>query len=183
MSVKIGNFKFDAFDMFYSPDGALHINKDYDNPALQAPEICESCGGECCKRCGCFLSPDDFAEVTYEDLKAEIQKGYIAIDHLDLDQFYMEGFARILRVRNVKDPICVDIYHRPPSQCILLGEHGCKLDWEHRPAGGKLLEPRSTGYCYAHYDASDCVREWKPYQRLLARLAKEFEDVEISCTL
>ncbi len=39
--------------------------KDYDNSKNVNAVICSKCGGECCKRCGCHFSPDDFDEISF----------------------------------------------------------------------------------------------------------------------
>ena len=42
------------------------IKKDYDYSKNVNSKICSECGGECCKRCGCHFSPDDFKEISFE---------------------------------------------------------------------------------------------------------------------
>ena len=180
----MSSVNFDPFDFLYRPEDARHYEKNYDDPQLQDTELCALCGGICCKRCGCFLSPDDFPDLSEEGLKREIDKGYLVIEEVDLDMIYMDGFAFIIRVRNVTDPVYIGMSYRAPSSpCILLGEHGCKLDWEHRPAGGKLLVPAEHGKCWSKYGLEETVREWKPYQRLLVKLGRYYDGRDIPCTL
>jgi len=157
-----------------------HYAKDYSNPELQNPELCVKCGGNCCKRCGCTFSPDDFKDLSFEGLKAEIEKGYIAIDEVDGDQFYISGFFKILRIRNIEEPIYGGRTHGP---CILHTEHGCRLDFEHRPAGGKLIVPAEGGHCQTYYPTRHAIREWSKYQEVLDQLAEYFYEKEIECTL
>lgn len=157
-----------------------HYDKDYSNPELQFPELCAECGGCCCERCGCTFSPDDFKDLSFEGLKAEIEKGYIAIDEVDGDRFYIAGFYKILRVRNVDEPVYGG---RTCGPCILLAKDGCKLDFEHRPAGGKLMVPAEATYCPTYYPTDHAIREWSKYQEVLDRLAEYFFKKEIKCTL
>lgn len=46
---------------------------------FEPTEECRKCRGECCKVMPCHYSPTDFLEITFEYLKAEIDKGRIAI--------------------------------------------------------------------------------------------------------
>ena len=166
-------------------------DKDYENPRYRNEKLCAECGGLCCKHCGCFLSPDDFGnrdEITINVLKREIQKGYITLELVDLDQFYIRnGFAYVVRVRNAGSPIVETSVYRPSSPCILLGENGCKLDWEHRPSGGKLLAPKMSSdgalHCHSDYDARMTINEWMKYQGILHELSSFYSDANIPCSI
>jgi hypothetical protein len=171
LSAKDGTFKLDIFELLFESEKPHHYDKNYDDPALLNPSLCAECGGACCKRCGCFFSPDDFADLSFEGMKAEIDKGYIVIEAVDLDQYNMDGFAYIVRARNVGDPVYIgSLTHRPEAPCVMLGENGCKFDWEHRPAGGRLLKPVKGARCETDYGICETVREWRAHQRLLNEL-------------
>ena len=164
--------------------------KDYDNPQNVNAEICSKCGGKCCKRCGCHFSPDDFDEISFEAIKAEIEKGYISIDKV-LGEMVLQDFdVYILRIRNQGAPI-VDLGLKR-SPCILWTETGCKLTYEQRPSGGKLLIPsektsKKTGEttltCHSTYDIDVCCYEWERHQMILRQLAEYFQDKEIPCSI
>ena len=166
------------------------IKKDYSISKNVNTEICSKCGGKCCKRCGCHFSPDDFQEISFDFLKNELEKGYISIDYVDGEMIYREFGVYILRVRNQDAPI-VDLgYKRSP--CVLLTEKGCKLDYEHRPTGGKLLIPSSERLsifgvierrCTSTYSIDKCCYEWESHQKLLHDLAEYFKDKELPCSL
>lgn len=166
----------DIFELLNENNGARYYNKDYDDPLNQNAELCAKCGGHCCKRCGCFFSPDDFRVLNFEYLKQEIEKGYITIELVDLSEYYMEGFAYVVRARNANGPIVEKRLVRPCGPCILLGEHGCALDYNHRPTGGRLLVPREDGNCHAKYSTEHAIREWLNYQKLLRELADYFSE-------
>lgn len=163
------------------------IDKDIDGTINH--EICAECGGECCKRCGCEFSPDDFSEISFEFLKKEIQKGYITIEYINGEIVHQDNGSYILRVRNKEDSIVK--YHFSKGPCILLGEKGCKLSDDKRPAGGRLLRPsnekagffNSSRRCYSNYSLEDCCYEWAPHQKILYDLAEYFENKKISCSL
>lgn len=145
-------------------------------------KICSECGGRCCKQCGCFFSPYDFKEISFEFLKKEIEeKGYISIGYVDPDKSKMTFDVFILRIRNQGKPVVDTSYGR--KQCILLTEQGCKLDYKHRPTGGKLLIPSKEGPCISKYTLMDCAKEWQSYQRVIFELMEYFEGKEIPCSL
>jgi len=163
--------------------------KDYDINKNVNSSICSECKGACCKACGCHFSPDDFEEISFESLKKEIDKGYISIDYVDGEMIYRDRGVYILRIRNQDAPIVDTGFIRKRTPCILLTEKGCKLDYEHRPTGGKLLIPSSISSfthemtCKSKYDISDCCYEWEPHKKLLYQLTEYYRDKEIPCSL
>lgn len=157
------------------------ITKDYAAPQNVNPKICSQCGGACCKRCGCHYSPDDFEEISFEYLKTKIEKGYISIEYIDAEMILQATGVYILRIRNQDAPIVDNTLRRTP--CILLTESGCKLDYDNRPAGGKLLVPHPNGKCQQNYHIEDCCHEWRPHQKVLHALAQYFADLDIPCSI
>lgn len=164
--------------------------KDYNNPKNVNKTICSKCGGECCKRCGCYFSPDDFKEISFEALKTEIERGYISIVIVWGKMALRDLDVYILRVRNQGAPIVDTELKRTP--CIFLTETGCKLTYEQRPSGGKLLIPsertshvsgKTERNCHSAYDIELCCYEWEPYQNILHQLAEYFQDKEIPCSI
>jgi len=158
------------------------MKKDYNISRDINSEVCSECGGKCCKKCGCHFSPDDFKEISFDFLKTEMEKGYISIDYVDGEMIFEPLGIYILRARNQGFPV-VDTGYKRGTPCILLTEKGCKLDYEHRPAGGRLLIPVKNGGCYSNYDIEDCCYEWKPYQKILHELIEYFKDKEIPCSI
>lgn len=165
------------------------VTKDYEAAENVDTRVCKECGGECCKRCGCEFSPDDFEEISFEFLKREIEKGFITIEFID-DSLYdqLDGMM-ILRVRNRRSPIVDCAWKKTP--CILLTPEGCKLDYEHRPTGGKLLRPSTEKVgtifrrrkCSSTYSIAACCYEWWPHQKILFELAEYFKDKDIPCSI
>ncbi len=166
------------------------IPKNYSDARNVNSEICEGCG-QCCKRCGCYFSPDDFEEISFEFLKKEIEKGYISIEFYDGEASMQNIGVYILRIRNQGRGI-VDSCRKDIS-CILLGENGCKLDYQHRPSGGKLMIPEKKFFinsvgkkqrnCRMSYTIIDCCYEWLPHKRILAELVDYFKHKDIPCSL
>lgn len=131
-------------------------------------EECKKCGGYCCKHMGCHFSPEDFPEISFDYLKAEIEKGSISIDWWDGDY----GPEYLLRMRNKNCPI-VD-----PSwggECILLTDTGCPLTFDQRPLGARALEPNLNGRCEQHYSKEMCKNNWLPYYDILSELREYFD--------
>lgn len=139
-------------------------------------EYCSLCKGRCCKKAGCHFSPDDFGNITYHKLKRIIDEGYIRIEYIPEKYLSTKKGAFILRVRNVDEPI-VGKYKK--TGCMFLTENGCKLDFAHRPTGGKLLIPiidnEGIGRCYNAYSLEDCCNEWYTYRRIVWKLVKHYK--------
>lgn len=162
------------------------VRKDYSEETLNH-KICEECKGECCKRCGCYISPDEFEEISFDALKKEIEKGYISIEGVDGEIIYSDFYYYILRVRNKDTPI-VDESFIGRNECILLSETGCRLSDDKRPAGGRLMVPkkreeRRKWGCPSKYSLKECCYEWKPHKKVLYELRKYFENKDFPCLL
>ena len=110
----------------------------------------------------------------------EMEKGYISIAWLDYDRIKQPD-VYILRARNQGKPI-VDTGYNGRSQCVLLTEKGCKLSYENRPKGGRLLIPSREG-CKSEYTLIDCANEWREYQWIIFDLMRHFNKKEIPCSL
>ena len=169
--------------IFYSTRGARRYDKVGTEETTCNYSICAECGGRYCKRCGCHLSPDDFKDLSFDEMLKEFKKGYLTIEVIDGDPFFHHGFPRIVRMRNVDSPVVEErLYARPQSPCVMLGENGCKLEYHNRPAGGRLLVPNKRNnklHCKSRYNIEECMHEWLYHQKLLAKLADclRFEEI------
>ena len=177
--------KFDDYFFDFLNNGIFQkrkVENNYDESSTTNSKLCSECGGKCCMRCGCHFNPNDFKDISYETLKAEIEKGYISIEWVDGEAVLRPGGVYILRVRNVGKPIVDNSYDRSP--CILWSEkNGCKLSYEKRPLGGRLLIPMK-GYdyftkkeeymCHNEYDIDACFDDWAKYQEVLRKLVEYF---------
>ena len=162
--------------------GRSRKKKNREAPENINPEICKGCGW-CCRRCGCYFSPEDFPEISYEYLKKRIEEGYISLEFVLKERTYLDYDTLILRVRNQGAPV-VDLgLKRTP--CVLLTEKGCALSEKDRPSGGVFLIPMETfnpktgrkeKACYSKYDIEECALEWRPYQDILLQLLKYFQE-------
>ena len=164
--------------------------KNYDDATLKNPELCKTCGGKCCKRCGCFVSPDDFekwfgAPPTLELVERELRKGYLSIVAVDYGSDSI--FGMLLRMRRYGEQVVImddspDIVAGRFGPCVAWRkESGCMFDWEQRPAGGKLLKPGSTPReCVCDYFVESAAGEWLMFPDLLTDLANNYRGSKIS---
>jgi hypothetical protein len=111
-------------------------------------------------------SPSDFADLSFDGLKAEIEKGNIAID-------WWEAEAReyYLRARQLGE----DVVHGSwGGICVNLAPWGCRLSWDERPLGCKSVKPAKRE-CLGSYTKEICKNDWKEHSDVLNRLAEYFE--------
>lgn len=177
-------------DILYPRLPYRSLPKDYSSSKNVNAKICAECGGQCCKRCGCIFSPDDFKEISFDFLRMEIEKWYITIDFFSAEALCRDIGVYVLRVRNQNSPIVYSGTKESP--CILLTEKGCKLSYDERPSGGKLLIPskrtsiilgEKEHICPSLYTYRDACYEWLPHKSILSDLADYFEDKDFPCSL
>jgi hypothetical protein len=113
-------------------------------------------------------SPTDFSDLSFEGLKAKIEKGNIAID-------WWEGQPRkyYLRARQVGE----DIVHGSwGGICVNLAPWGCRLNWDDRPLGCKSLKPHESKYgkCVGSYTKEICKDDWWEHDMVLRKLVAYF---------
>lgn len=140
-------------------------------------DICKTCGGKCCKACGCNYASFDFPEVNQKSIIHALESGHISIiARLDF-QFAPNGKPFVsstlyLRERNIGHE-AIDLINIS-STCISLTETGCTYDIENRPYGGAVLKPNYPGICNSH-EAQDIVcNSWLPYQNILRKIVKKY---------
>lgn len=148
--------------------------------------ICRECGGSCCKNVPCHYAPDDFKDLSYRAMKRLMKKKkYISvvrfskrIVEMTFDYNVGETFKHfyILRIRTSATGIAAraaEIYDG--DLCMMLTETGCKLCYEERPKGARMLIPKWEKCCEQLYNMEDCVHDWIPHQKLLSKLYNYFE--------
>ena len=140
-------------------------------------DICKKCGGRCCKRTGCYYSPKDFKEISFEILFEHLCKGYTSIYPIS-DYYTGLSNSIIVKMRNVGEPVAIDKDYGN-NQCILLTKEGCSLPKEKRPYGGRELIPMAEGSCLTGYTFREIVEDWSPYQLLLHHLYEIFLNKDI----
>lgn len=129
---------------------------------------CAKCKGECCKKMPGHYSPTDFKDLSFEGLKAEIEKGGIAIDWWE-----NESREYYLRARHHGEAV---VHGSWGGCCVNLTPTGCSLSWDARPLGCRNLKPRELGSsnCVGTYTKEQCKNDWKAYDETLNRLVEHF---------
>ena len=138
-------------------------------------KLCAECGGECCKHFPGILWPDQI-ELTTVGVMESIAAGYVIDwwegdieDDGDLDQVY---FIRPF-VEGDRGPV----HASWGGVCGFLGDGGCTLARDQRPTLCLLLQPHPVhhGSCVQPdgYGKTDCVRAWRPHQKLLCAIVHE----------
>lgn len=171
--------------MMYGSLRARHYEKRDRRSNVDA-DTCRECGGQCCKRCGCFYSPDDFKDLSFNAMCEEIEKGCITIELVDLDMLMIgSSYAYGIRARNKNGFVVEERRFRPQGECVYLTPTGCRLQYEERPANGRLLIPSryctSDGLhvCYSSYGVEESLREWQLYFDLVMQLVEKYRDFDI----
>jgi len=138
-------------------------------PTYQKPEICKECGGECCKSSPGCATPADFKPDIYNNLVEAFKSRKWVIDAWELSN---GGKLHYVRPATIDSKRLHD-YSWDYGPCVLLTETGCSLEPHKRPAGCRLLEPR-TGQCKVHgVGKYNAARAWKPYEDLIHKAANE----------
>lgn len=139
-------------------------------------EICQKCGGYCCKKSGCDYVPEDFSEISLNYLLSKLDEGYISIVSA-VDFRYLPNGKIVnipflyLRARNRNRPI-VDLLSMKTT-CASLTENGCNFTYEERPTGGKNLTPVDQGICYPKENPIDLIIRWERYQDVLSKAVEK----------
>lgn len=145
---------------------------------MENKQLCARCKGQCCKRCGCHYSPEDFKEITFDALANEIDKGHISIDWWDGSPFENANESKnnisqayFLRIRNVGASIIDPSWG---GVCSLLTDIGCPLSYEERPKGARELIPEEYKSCHSNYTKQQACQEWYKYDDILQQLVEHY---------
>ena len=147
-----------------------------DKSIYENKEICSACGGRCCKAAGCEIEPQDFVgEITKERILELLNTGVVCIEEFIYKYKYKDGYNEgfTLRMRGIKDKYKTTSHNLFMSnRCVLLNDNGCKLDFDNRPSGAKLLIPDKNQECYYPNYTPEI---WKDYFKLLGEIYKELQ--------
>ena len=162
-------------------------------------EICKECKGNCCRSMGCSLSPEDMIrgirawketsgaeqmqhrkieEAKAEEIMSEKEpdteeiENWLMNSHCALDSFgYPGGSLLYVRMRHKCFTfIGVDAI----GECEALTDTGCRLSYEDRPKGGRMLIAREDHRCTQEYTREMMVKDWIPYQEQLKQIWKKW---------
>lgn len=169
-----------------NPDGYRQkVQQVYIESRNEDSKICKACGGKCCLKAPCHWSPEDFETHSYKGLKKIIkEKGYISIFRFPSNwcnssfrELEVDGpYFYILRMRTVGRNIATSSENfEEGDHCRLLTPEGCKLSYNERPMGARLLIPGKNN-CNQMYGIDDCIVDWKSHQKVLKKLYRYFEN-------
>ena len=153
------------------------MKRQYDKNFLVNETLCSECKHVCCERCGCSYFPEDFEfDMSFENLKSEIDKGFISIGAMYGTETptlkLLKKPIYYLRVRNVNEDSPIE---NKNGICKRLVDHRCFFPLEARPSGGKYYIPFKRG-CYTLYTDKEFIDLWAPYQNVLMLLLKHYKN-------
>ena len=149
--------------------------------------ICAKCNGYCCRHMGCELHPQDVfgKEIpTIEKLIEFLSCGLYQIDCWDgdiredmgidigeNDEYYYRSYY--LRPKHTNSNRLFNASWG--GTCIFFEDgKGCKLDWQHRPYGGKALVANEEKKCHSSYGKVKAALDWLPYHDMIEDVLDAF---------
>ena len=145
-------------------------------------EVCTKCKGDCCKHYSGVTFPSDFGqspEDIYDNLKAAIETHNMVIDWWDGDP--RDGHDELNKGYFPRPAHKDSPWPRDPSwggECVFLESTGCKLLLQDRPAGCRMLEPKSPSEAKCKspgYGKQEAAIAWLPYRDAIERILNKCE--------
>lgn len=151
--------------------------------------LCKSCTHRCCENMGCEIFPIDvikkYGEISVNTIEKLIATGYVSIDWYTGDP--RNGMSELekgyyLRMRNKNSPVSDPCFE---GECLAYDkETGCKLSFENRPLGGRILCPKPNMTCdYGLFEDNTYTNgkrmvaiHWVPYYDTLKTIADKYYD-------
>lgn len=130
-------------------------------------DICRKCGGECCKNCAGIIFPDELKPNIESEIIRLLRTENYAIDWWDGDIEEGEEYWRIMFVRPAHKNAIGKIEDASwGGECVFFKEEvGCKLKFEQRPHGCRMLEPKPDKSCKGHSGGKEgAAKAWRDYQ-------------------
>lgn len=127
----------------------------------ERPAICAACG-DCCRTRPGLEDPARFLAVPDPRgaLAAAVASGEWVLVRV--------AGVRCARPATVAERASGRVHEGPePSDCVFLGESGCRLAFAARPRMCRELEPWASGDCVAGWEAPDAARAWATCQGLV----------------
>ncbi len=86
-----------------------------------------------------------------------------------------------LRARN-EDREVIDLFSYK-KRCSMLRSDGCEYSLEERPSGAVYLIPKEDYHCTSIVDREEELLKWMSYQRVLARIVKQYTKKSVEAVL
>lgn len=150
----------------------------------ESKEICEKCGGACCKNAPGIATPEQFGApdrvALFENLKDAFLTGEWVADWLEASTPIY--FPRPNIIENHSGKLYDYVYHGMwggEGTCNFLTDKGCKKEFDERPAQCQSLTPKKDYECdggeyKGKYKMAD---KWRPYQREIVEAADQVKEV------
>lgn len=139
-------------------------------------ELCQKCGGMCCKKSGCDYFVSDFDTINKNVIINLLDTGNVSIVAA-LSFKTLKSGERIVdpflypRARNI-DRGVIDLFSLKKT-CSMLRSDGCSYPLSDRPGGGVNLIP-DENKCYPLKDQVGEILKWQEYQGLLRKMVKRY---------
>lgn len=169
------------------------ITDSYKKVGCENSQVCKECGGKCCKKAPCHWGPDDIKDLSYSGIKKFLkEKKYISVLRLPGEVCevcfrtidYKGEYFYILRTRTRGTGIAAVVNQiDKDDKCMLLTPEGCKISFEERPKGARLLIPDEKRNCNQLYSFDDCIFDWQGYQDVLEKVFRYFRITDMHNTI
>ena len=129
--------------------------------------ICSKCGGVCCTRIPGEYTPADF-DNSWDKVLEKIEEGEVSFDWYDNYKEYLNDGYYLRPKTTVADELFDPSWG---GACIMWDSMtGCKLPFNERPTGCRLLEPREDGECHSDFSKLDAANAWEPFHERIEEL-------------
>lgn len=149
----------------------------------ERPDLCVPCGGLCCKRSPGFTLPGDWANAAGELDEERLEEALVSGEWV-LERWHDDLVPRPATANEVGD-VVADLtpdswlsghFYSGAGRCNLLGENGCTLPFEKRPAQCRMSVPSADHHCMppqgiGYRKDSEFQNAWEPYTEALERIS------------
>lgn len=139
---------------------------------IEDKDICNECGGKCCKERGCSYAPSDFKDgLTLEKVLEKIATGTVSITMIcgwiqEDDKTTLHPVL-LLKEKDIGkgDIDLVSI----PTGCVSQTDTGCPYDFDSRPLGGACVIPNKAHLCSRTISTEELASMWEPYKEIMLK--------------
>lgn len=186
----------DEWEVPFLPQEIESMNDEIEETRYSNLEMCRKCGGWCCKRVPCALTPKQIVSLGYsiteESLEELIKTGNYSIIRIYGTVYFDARY--IIRHRMWGCGIATQsddftIYHgvpagKNPRECVMLTDKGCSLSFEHRGAEARSMIPdlsyTNDGHinhrCHGFIGTDEMTIVWDPYHSILRKLYVKYHE-------
>jgi len=145
----------------------------------QPTSKCAECGGECCKEMPGSVVPQDLGKDVRSRAKEMLESGDYQLDWWEGDVTGGERDRSLYMRPSVVGNRDLQYGSWGNDPCVFLTATGCRLPFEDRPHGCRMLEPTANG-CICHSghtsDKENAAIQWYPLNDMLEEICREIEE-------